>query len=106
MKNKSQKEDLIKKYIKNGLNDEKEVDNMQSVNIPDDIMDRMNNRCKEIHCNPEKLIHAILFDYLRSVERIPSTIDREKLWAMLEHDKPEGDDTLKKLRQLGDVGWD
>ena len=105
-KNKSQIEDLIVKYIQKCLNDEKEVANMQSVNIPDDIMSKMNDRCIKIHCNPEKLIHAILFDYLRSVERIPSTIDREKLWAMLEHDKPEGDDTLKKLRQLGDVGWD
>ena len=106
LKNKSQKEDLIIEYIKNALNNKTEEDNMQSVSIPDDIMDRMNKRCKEIHCNPEKLIHAILFDYLRSVERIPATIDREKLWAMLEHDKPEGDDTLKKLRQLGDVGWE
>ena len=59
MKNKSQKEDLIKKYIKNGLNDEKEVDNMQSVNIPDDIMDRMNNRCKEIHCLPRRSHRAM-----------------------------------------------
>ena len=79
---------------------------MQSVNIPDEIMERMNNRCKIIHCNPEKLIHAILFDYLRNVEQVPSTFDREKLLAMLEHDNPNGDDALKKLRRLGNVGWD
>ena len=106
LKNKSQKEDLIKKYIINGLNDENGVDNMQSVNIPDDIMSKMNDRCRKIHCNPEKLIHAILFDYLRTVERIPSTIDCQKLYNMLEHDNPDGDDILEKLSRLGDVGWE
>ena len=37
---------------------------MQSINIPDEIMEMMKTRCKQIKCNPEKLIHSILYDYL------------------------------------------
>lgn len=98
-------DDLIEKYIQNGLI-YKEVENMQLVRIPDDIMDKMNNRCDELKCNPEKLIHSILFDYLKKVESIPTTIDREKMMMLLEHDNPEGDDILDNLVRLGRQGWD
>ena len=79
---------------------------MHSINVPDEIMEKINKRCKEIGCNPEKLIHSILFDYLKKVENVPTTVDRERIIAMLEYDNPKGDDVLKKLRELGDVGWD
>lgn len=98
-------DDLIEKYIQNGLI-YNEVENMQLVRIPDDIMDKMNNRCDELKCNPEKLIHSILFDYLKKVESIPTTIDREKMMMLLEHDNPEGDDILDNLVRLGRQGWD
>lgn len=84
----------------------KEVENMQLVRIPDDIMDKMNSRCEELKCNPEKLIHSILFDYLKKVESIPTTIDREKMMMLLEQDNPEGDDILDNLVRLGRQGWD
>ena len=98
-------DDLLEKYIQNGLI-YKEVENMQLVRMPDDIMDKMNNRCDELKCNPEKLIHSILFDYLKKVESIPTTIDREKMMMLLEHDNPEGDDILDNLVRLGRQGWD
>ncbi len=98
-------DDLIEKYILKGLI-YKEVENMQLVRIPDDIMDKMNNRCDELKCNPEKLIHSILFDYLKKVESIPTTVDREKMMMLLEHDNPEGDDILDNLIRLGKQGWD
>lgn len=79
---------------------------MQSVQIPDDIMENMNARCDMLKCNPEKLIHSILFDYLKKVESIPTTVDREKMMMMLEHDNPEGDDILDNLARLGRQGWD
>lgn len=104
MKHNSQREDLIEEYIEKSLKNE--VDNMQSVNIPNDIMSRLDDRCKKIHCNPEKLIHAILFDYLKSVDNVSGIIDHEKLQAMLEHDNPEGDDILDNISRLGDVGWE
>lgn len=53
-------DELIEKYILKRLI-YKEVENMQLVRIPDDIMNKMNNRCDELKCNPEKLIHSILF---------------------------------------------
>lgn len=105
IKKKSNLEDLIREYAYNGLVD-KGVDNMQSVDIPDEIMDKINIRCRELCCNPEKLIHSILFDYLLKVERIPSTIDCEKIMSLLEHDNPNGDDVLDNLVRLGKEGWD
>ena len=104
-KNNLNSDDLIEKYIQNGLIN-KEVENMQSVQIPDEIMEKMNARCSELKCNPEKLIHSILFDYLKKVECIPTTIDSEKMMMMLEHDNPEGDDILDNLVRLGRQGWD
>ena len=98
-------EDLIEKYIQQGLIN-KEVENMQLVNVPDDIMEKMNSRSRELNCNPEKLIHSILFDYINKVESIPNTVNREKIMAMLEHDNPEGDDILDNLIRLGKEGWD
>ena len=53
-----------------------------------------------------KLIHSILFDYLKKVESIPTTVDREKMMMMLEHDNPAGDDILDNLVRLGQEGWD
>ena len=97
--------DLIEKYVQQGLIN-KEVENMQLVNVPDDIMEKMNSRSRELNCNPEKLIHSILFDYINKVESIPNTVNREKIMAMLEHDNPEGDDILDNLIRLGKEGWD
>ena len=103
--NKLDIEDLIEKYVQQGLIN-KEVENMQLVNVPDDIMEKMNSRSRELNCNPEKLIHSILFDYINKVESIPNTVNREKIMAMLEHDNPEGDDILDNLIRLGKEGWD
>ena len=79
---------------------------MQSVQIPDEIMEKINARCRELKCSPEKLIHSILFDYLKKVESIPTTVAREKIMMMLEHDNPAGDDILDNLVRLGQEGWD
>ncbi|MEE1133744.1 MAG: hypothetical protein UHW60_03165 [Methanobrevibacter sp.] len=35
-----------------------------------------------------------------------SSVDVEKLEKSVVRDNPEGDDTLKKLRKLSNVGWD
>lgn len=70
-------EQIIQNYIRIGLKEVNEDDNMHSVNVSNDIMEKINNRCKELNCNPEKLIHSILFDYLKKVESVPSTADYE-----------------------------
>ena len=99
-------EDLIVEYIKKGLNNENGFDNMQNIQISEEILNGINSRCREINCNPEKLINSILYDYLMKVKNMPPAIDREKIGAMLEHDNPEGDDVLEKLFNLGEIGWD
>ena len=43
---------------------------------------------------------------LRKIEDVPEEIDYEKIWNMLDHDKPEGDDVLDNLMRLGEAGWD
>ena len=79
---------------------------MQSVQIPDEIMEKINARCRELKCSPEKLIHSILFDYLNKLEFFPYYFEFEKIWKMLDHDNPAGDDILDNLVRLGQEGWD
>ena len=62
-KNQLNLDDLIEEYARQGLN--MEDGKMHSVNVPNDIMERINNRCKVLNCNPEKFIHSILFDYVK-----------------------------------------
>ncbi|MBP3791538.1 MAG: hypothetical protein ILA26_05875 [Methanobrevibacter sp.] len=97
--------DLVEEYVRQGLG-ENGGKNMGDITIADEIWDKLNVRCKKINCNPEKLVNSIIYDYLRKVEKIPSSIDGDKLWEMLEHDNPKGDDSLKNLRRLGEIGWD
>lgn len=103
--NESDCSDLIEEYVRQGLN-ENGGKTMGNITIADEILDKLNIRCKKINCSPEKLVNSIVYDYLKKVEGIPSNIDGDKLWEMLEHDNPEGDDSLRKLRQLGERGWD
>ena len=91
---------IIQNYIKVGL---KGVNNMQTICLSDKVMDKVNIRCKQVDSTPEDLVNEILWDRLRKVEEIPDKIDYEKIWNMLEHDKPEGDDLLKKFRSLSKI---
>lgn len=98
--------DLIVEYIQQGLNNKKGIENMENIHISDEIMNGIDDRSREINCSPEKLVNSILYDYLKKVKELPPTIDAEKIWAMLDHDNPEGDDVLEKLFNLGEIGWD
>ena len=78
---------------------------MQEITISDEIINGIKNRSKHLNCSPEKLVNSILYDYLMKVEDV-SSVDVEKLEKSVVRDNPEGDDTLKKLRKLSNVGWD
>ena len=97
--------ELALKFILEGLNNQKRDDNMPEVTISEEIINGIKNRSKHLNCNPEKLVNSILYDYLMKVEDV-SSVDVEKLEKSVVMDNPEGDNTLKKLRQLGNVGWD
>ena len=43
---------------------------------------------------------------MENIVDIPDDFDYGKVWDMLEHDKPEGDDILDNLARLGEKGWD
>jgi len=89
--------DLIQNYIVIGF---KGDGNMQTICLTDEVMEKVNIRCKQVDSTPDDLVNEIVFEKLRKIEEIPDDIDGDKIWNMLEHDKPEGDDILKKFRSL------
>lgn len=89
--------DVIQNYIRVGL---KGDENMQTICLTDEVMEKVNIRCKQVDSTPDDLVNEIVFENLRKIEEIPDDIDGDKIWNMLEHDKPEGDDILKKFRSL------
>lgn len=98
--------DLVKTFVQQGLDKQKGVDNMKEITISDEIIDGIIHRSKHLNCNPEKLINSILYDYLMKIEDVHSNVSGEKHNNAVVNDNPEGDDTLRKLRLLGNVGWD
>ena len=63
------------------------------------------HQMQQIDCSPEDLINDILHDYLSDVEEIHDGLDAEKILAMLDHDKPEGDDVLEILSNVNKLKW-
>ncbi|MBR4448284.1 hypothetical protein [Methanobrevibacter sp.] len=95
--------DLIVEYIKQGL---KESDNMSRVILDDDVVKKVNIMAELTDQSPKDVVNEALRDQLKDVENIPREIDGDKIWAMLEHDKPEGDDILDNLARFGEENWD
>ena len=93
--------DLIEKYIQLGLDYETGCDNM--VVISQDVMEKVNIISKLSNRTPEEVINETLWDQLRKVEDVPEKIDYDKVWNMLEHDNPEGDDILENLRNTNEL---
>lgn len=96
LKDKSNFLDLIQKYIKQGL------DNMSTVLINDDVMEKVNLKCKFSDKTPEEVVNEVLWDQLKKIEDMPEELDGDKIWNMLEHDKPEGDDILDRITDMFD----
>ena len=95
--------DLIVGYIKQGL---KESDNMSRVILDEDVVKKVNIMAELTDQSPKDVVNEALRDQLKDVENIPREIDGDKIWAMLEHDKPEGDDILDNLARFGEENWD
>lgn len=101
--NESDYSDLIVEYIKKGLNME---DNMSMINLDEDVVKKVNIMAELTDQTPHEVVNEALRDQLEDVEHVPREIDCEKIWNMLEHDKPEGDDILDNLARLGEEGFD
>ena len=103
LENGSDCSDLIVEYIEKGLN---EGDKMTTVSLNDNVMEKVNIMAKLTKRTPEEVINDTLWENLRKIVDVPDEIDYDKLWNMLEHDKPEGDNILGNLIRLGEEGWD
>lgn len=82
------------------------VDTMLNVNLKDNVVEKVNIMSKLTNKTPEEVVNDTLWDNLKKIEDVPDEIDYEKIWGMLEHDNPEGDDILDNLIRLGKEGWD
>ena len=82
------------------------VDTMLNVNLKGNVVEKVNIMSKLTNKTPEEVVNDTLWDNLKKIEDVPDEIDYEKIWGMLEHDNPEGDDILDNLIRLGKEGWD
>lgn len=97
---KSSPDELIEKYIRQGLIKEKGRDTMVMVCLNENVTEKVNIVVKLTGKTPEEVVNENLWDNLEHVEDIPDEIDYEKIWNMLDHDKPEGDDVLDRLSKI------
>lgn len=79
---------------------------MLMVSLNTDVMEKVNIVSKLTDRTPDEVVNDALWIQLGKVEDIPDEIDYDKIWNMLDHDKPEGDDVLDNLVRLGEEGWD
>ncbi len=105
-KNELNREDLIEKYVRKGLEKENLEDTMLNISLNDNVVEKVNIMSKLTDRTPEEVVNDTLWENLRKIEDVPDEIDYEKIWNMLEHDNPEGDDILDNLIRLGEEGWD
>ncbi len=103
--NKLHMDDLIRIYVQRGLA-YNEVDTVLMVCLNENVVEKVNIVSKLTDRSPEEVVNDTLWDNLRKIEDVPDEIDYEKIWNMLDHDKPEGDDVLDNLMRLGEEGWD
>lgn len=105
-KNQLNLDDLIEICIQKGLEKENWVDNMLSVSLKDNVVEKVSIMSKLTNKTFEEVVNDTLWDNLKKIEDIPDEFDGDKIWSMLEHDNPDGDDILDNLIRLGRQGWD
>lgn len=95
--NQSGCEDLIMEYIKQGL---KENQNMLSITLNENVMEKVHIMAKLTRKTPEEVVNDTLWENLRKITDVSQKFDGDRLWDMLEHDNPEGDDILDELSNV------
>ena len=76
------------------------------IKLDEDVVRKVNRMAELTDQSSKEVVNEALRGQLKDVENIPREIDYDKLWEMLDHDKPEGDDILDNLARLGEEGWD
>ena len=97
LENESDCSDLIVEYIRHGLN---EGDNMSMVSLNENVMEKVKIMSKLTDRTPEEVVNDTLWQNLRKIVDVPDEIDYDKIWNMLDHDNPEGDDILYELSKV------
>lgn len=75
---------------------------MLMVGLNDNVVEKINIKCKLSNKTPEEVVNEVLWDNLRKLEDVFDHFDGDKLWNMLDHDKPEGDDVLDRITDMFD----
>ena len=72
------------------------------VSLNDDVMEKVNIKCKLSNKTPEEVVNEVLWENLSKLEDVSDDFDAERIWNMLDHDKPEGDDILDRITDMFD----
>ncbi|WP_407454193.1 hypothetical protein [Methanobrevibacter sp.] len=73
---------------------------MLMVSLNTEVTEKVNIVSKLTDRTPEEVVNDALWDQFEKIEDVPDEIDYDRIWNMLEHDKPEGDDVLEKLSKV------
>ena len=76
------------------------------IKLDEDVVRKVNRMAELTDQSSKEVVNEALRGQLKDVENIPREFDYDKIWEMLDHDKPEGDDILDNLARLGEEGWD
>ena len=94
--------DLVESYIQKGLKNQTRGNDMVSVTLDDNVVEKVKIKCKLSNKTPEDVVNDILWDKLRKLEDYSDDFDGDRIWNLLEHDKPEGDDILDRITDMFD----
>ena len=75
---------------------------MVMVNLKENVFEKVNIKCKLSNQTPEEVVNEILWDRLRKLEDLSDDFDGDRIWNLLEYDKPEGDDILDRITDMFD----
>ena len=79
---------------------------MLRVTIKENVAEKVSIMAKLTGRTCQEVVNDTLWDCLRKIEDVSGEIDGDKIWNMLDHDNPGGDDILDNLIRLGEEGWD
>ena len=73
---------------------------MVSVTLSDNVVEKVKIKCKLSNKTADEVVNDILWDRLSKLEDLSDDFDGDRIWNLLEHDKPEGDDILDRITDM------
>lgn len=75
---------------------------MLVVGLNENVAKKVKIKCKLSNKTPDEVVNDVLWEQLGKIEDVSEDFDGDKLWRMLDHDKPEGDDILDRITDMFD----